>query len=49
MDIAYCMAMTLISSKVYLILNLGSLNIVSTLSLEAVYVAALARTNHDDY
>ena len=34
MDIACYMAMTLIASNVYLMLNLGILNIVSILSIE---------------
>ena len=41
-DIAYCMAMTLISSNVCLILNLGILNVSSILSIEGLCVAALA-------
>ena len=42
MDIACCMAMTLITSNVYLMLNLGILNVVSILSIEGMCVDALA-------
>ena len=42
MDIAYCMAMTLIASNVFLMLCLGILNVVSMLSIEGICVAALA-------
>ena len=42
MDKTYCMAMTLISSNVYLMLSLGILNVVSILSIEGVCVATLA-------
>ena len=42
MDRACCMAMTLISSNVYLMLSLGILNVVSILSIERMCVAALA-------
>ena len=42
MDIAYCMATTLISSNVYLMFSLGILNVVSILSIEGVCVVALA-------
>ena len=41
MDIACCMAMTLIASNVYLMLSLGILNVVSILSIEGMCVAAL--------
>ena len=34
LDIAYCMAMMLISSNVYLMLSLGILNVISILSIE---------------
>ena len=37
-----CMAMTLIASNVYLMLNLGILNVVSILSIERICVVALA-------
>ena len=42
MDIAYCMAMTLIASNVDLMLNLGILNVVSILSIKGMCVATLA-------
>ena len=42
MDISYCMAMTLISSYVYLMLSLGILHVVSILFIEAVCAATLA-------
>ena len=42
MDIACYMAMTLIASNVYLMLNLGILNIVSILSIEWICIAVLA-------
>ena len=42
MDMAYWMAMMLISSNVYLMLTLRILNVVSILSIEGVCVAALA-------
>ena len=42
MDIAYCMAITLISSNVCLMFILGILNIVSKFFIEGVCVAALA-------
>ena len=42
MDIAYCMAMTLISLTCILILSLRILNVVSILSIERVCVVALA-------
>ena len=42
MDIAYCIAMTLIASNVFLMLCLGVLNVVSMLSIEGICVAALA-------
>ena len=42
MDIAYCMAITLISSSVCLMFILGILNIISMLIIEGVCVAALA-------
>ena len=42
MDIAYCMATTLIASNVFLMLCLGVLNVVSMLSIEGICVAALA-------
>ena len=41
-DIAYCMAMTLISSNVCFMLSLGILNVVSILSIEGVCVVFLA-------
>ena len=44
MDIAYCMAITLISSNVCLVFILGILNIISMLFIEGVCVAALAPT-----
>ena len=40
-DIAYCMAMTLIASNVFLMLCLGILNIDSMLSIEGICVAAV--------
>jgi hypothetical protein len=42
MDIAYCMAITLISSNVCLMFILGILNIISILFIEGVCVAAQA-------
>ena len=42
MNIAYCMAMTLIASNVFLMLSFGILNVVSILSIEGMCVAALA-------
>ena len=42
MDIACCMAMTLIAANVYLMFNLWILNIVSILSIDGMCVAALA-------
>ena len=42
MDIAYCMAMTLIASNVLLMLCLGILNGVSIFSIEGICVANLA-------
>jgi hypothetical protein len=42
MDKAHCMAMTLISSNVYSMLSLGTLNVISILSIEGICVAALA-------
>ena len=42
MDIAYCMAITLISSNVCLMFILGILNITSILFIEGICVAALA-------
>ena len=42
MDIAYGMAMTLISSNVFLMLSLGILNVVSFVSIYGVCVSALA-------
>ena len=44
MDITYCMAMTLISSSVYLMISLGILSVISILSIEGVCVVALAPT-----
>ena len=44
MDIAYCMAMMLISSSVYLMISLGILSVGSILSIEGVCVVALAPT-----
>ena len=41
MDIAYCMAITLISSNVCLMFILGILNIISIIFIEGVCVAAL--------
>ena len=41
-DIAYCMAMMLISSNVYSMLSLGTLRVISILSIEGICVAALA-------
>ena len=40
-DIAYCMAMTLIASNVFLMLYLGVSNVVSMLSIHGICVAAL--------
>ena len=48
MDIAYCMAMTLISSNVYLMLSLGILNVVSIFSIEGG-VCGCPSTCRDDY
>ena len=42
MDIAYCMAMTLTSSNVYLILSLKILHVASIFSIEGVCVVVLA-------
>ena len=42
MDIACCMAMTLIASSVYLMLSLRILNVVSMFSIEGMCVATLA-------
>ena len=42
MNIACCMAMTLIASNVYLMLSLRILNVVSILSIEGMCVVALA-------
>ena len=44
MDIAYCMAITLISSNVCLMFILGILNIASIFFMEGVCVVALAST-----
>ena len=43
-DIAYCMAIMLISSNVCLMFILGILNITSILFIEGICVAALAPT-----
>jgi hypothetical protein len=42
MDKAYCLAMTFISSNIYLMLSLGILNVVIILSIKGVCVVALA-------
>ena len=42
MDIACCRAMTLIASNVYLMLSLGSSNVVSILFIEGICVVTLA-------
>ena len=42
MYIAYCMAMTLISSNVYLMLSLGILKVILILSIKGMCVDALA-------
>ena len=42
MDITCYMAMTLIASNIYLMLNLGILNVVSILSIEGMCVVALS-------
>ena len=42
MDMAYCMAMTLISSNVCLMFILGILNMISIFFIEGVCVVALA-------
>ena len=42
MDTTYCMAMTLISSNVNLMLNLGILNVVSILSIHGMRAVDLA-------
>ena len=44
MDIAYCIVMTLISSKVCLMLSLWNLNVFSMLSIKEVCVVALTPT-----
>ena len=44
MDIAYCIVMTLISSKVCLMLSLWNLNVFSMLSIKEVCVVALIPT-----
>ena len=45
MDMAYCIAMTLIASNVFLMLCLGILNVVSMLFIEGMCVARIS--SHD--
>ena len=47
MDIAYRMAITLTASNVYLMLNLGILNVMSILSIKGMCVVALAPRGGD--